>query len=139
MLSRGADPYFEFNGRVPPEVQRQAGFDYMNMLAVEKQEQERAAALTQAQQKLDQSHFIETERVRLEDERNRLDAERVNIEKARTVIDAIERIGGNPELREHFGPLLQELGNRLLAVGPVEGAAPALRLLPTIPSTAEKK
>jgi hypothetical protein len=65
----------------------------------------------------------EAERVRLQLEAGRLqlEAEKVEVLKAQTVMDALERIASNPELRALLPEnTVQALSGRLLAVAPSE-------------------
>lgn len=104
---------------------------------------QRAQREAEAQQARDRELVAEQNRItqaeiagKLELEQQRIDLEqqRIEIEKAKVVVDAMARIGADPEMRKQFGPMLEAMGQRLLAgtaIGVSDADATKLRLIST--------
>lgn len=85
---------------------------------------QRAQREAEEQQRRDREVAEEKNRIaeaeiagKLELEQQRIDIEqqRIEIEKAKVVVDAMARIGADPEMRKQFLPMLEAMAQRLLA------------------------
>jgi hypothetical protein len=122
-----------------PQERREAQILYLEI----KEHADQARARREAESQQARDRAIAEEKNRLEEERNRisegevagrlaLEQQRIEIEKARVVVDAIEKIGRDPAMREQFGPMLEALSQRLLtgtAIGVGEQEARKLKFI----------
>lgn len=124
-----------------PRERREAELLYLEM----KEHADVARARREGEAQAARDRTIAEEKNRLEAERNAISAgeiegklsieqQRIEIEKAKVMVDAFVRIGSDPVMAEKFGPMLEALGQKLLAgssLGVSDGEVTKLRLIAT--------
>lgn len=122
-LSRQMGSHDEFGRPISPEARARAQQSYLALRAGAQEranEHHKNAMLAQETKIKAEAQIAESKakEAAADAERARIDleAERVQIEKAKVLVDALDRVGRNPELARMLPGFVEQLGGKLLGV-----------------------